>query len=112
LAAGYDTARQPWEAYDRNDGANGSIADLLSDIEGLEEAFGPLFHGESRELMMPESTPEILQLFAPPEVHATASRRSVSLPPSLAQREHRSLAIDSPMAVWNTASFAQRESTE
>ncbi|MEM5435502.1 TagK domain-containing protein [Paraburkholderia diazotrophica] len=112
LRAEHASTRQPWEEHDGNDRATGSIADLLSDIEELEEAFGPLRHGESPEPVMPEPMPEILQLFAPPEFHATASQRSVSLPPSLARREHHTLAIDSPMAAFNTASLAHNGSTE
>ena len=90
-------------------GATGSISDLLSDIERLEEAFGPLRHGESLDPVVSEVVPEILQLFAPPEFHTTALHRSTLLPPPLARREHHALAIDSPMVVRDAAFLADSE---
>ena len=107
----HGSARQGWEVNGGLDDATGSIVDLLSDIEALDEAFGPLRHGEAPEPAMPEPMPEILQLFAPPEFHATVSRRAASLPPSLARREHHTLAIDSPLVARDAASLAPQEAT-
>ncbi|CAD6514245.1 TagK domain-containing protein [Paraburkholderia sabiae] len=112
LLTGEGQARQPWEEHAVDNNATGSISDLLADIEELEEAFGPLRHGESPEPVVPEPMPEILLLFAPPEFQATALRRPASLPPSLVRREHHTLAIDSPMVARDAASIAYPETNQ
>lgn len=81
----------------RRDDISAPIGDLLSDIQKLEEAFGPLRHGVS-DVGQPEEIPEILRLFAPPEYHVAVAYRAAAIPPTVARRDHHTLAIDSPLA--------------
>ncbi|WP_321963546.1 TagK domain-containing protein [Paraburkholderia sp. J7] len=75
-------------------GAGGAISGLFSDIERMEQAFGGL--GSDRAPDPGESVPEILRLFAPPEYRAKPAGEPTR-PPALTQREHHTLAIDSPL---------------
>ncbi|ALL64996.1 hypothetical protein K788_0002499 [Paraburkholderia caribensis MBA4] len=81
----------------RCDDISAPIGDFLSDIQKLEEAFGPLRRGVS-DVGQPEEIPEILRLFAPPEYHASVACRAAAIPPTVARRDHHTLAIDSPLA--------------
>jgi len=93
----------------------GTISDLFSGPQRLEEAIGPLssdpmladliFDGVDLSI---ESAPEILQLFAPPEYHANAALRRGAVPPTLARREHHTLAIDSPLPEFHSAASSTR----
>lgn len=88
---------------DRRDDMSAPLGDLLSDIEKVEDAFGPLRRGAS-DVGQPEEIPEVLRLFAPPEYHMTAARRAAAVPPTVARRDHHTLAIDSPLAVLDHSS--------
>jgi hypothetical protein len=85
----------------------GSIDELLSGERALRDVFGPLNEGQTPESAQLEPVPDVLRLFAPAGYLAAAARRSPSPAPSLARREHHSLAIDSPL--FAPASTLSRE---
>ncbi|MFC0400787.1 TagK domain-containing protein [Paraburkholderia rhizosphaerae] len=94
------------------DEAFGSITGLLSDIEKLEEAFGPLHESDLESVAEQDEISEILTLFAPPEYQAAAARRMGAVPPLLARRDHHALAIDSPMVALNGHAKAVPQQSE
>jgi len=70
-----------------------SIETILCRLRGIEKVFGKLEKENSPPAAIVEPVPEILQLFAPPEFKARASR----LPSALVRREHHAAGIDSPL---------------
>ena len=81
-----------------------SIEALLSGVQLLDHAFGPLRESDLGSLPESEQVPEILRLFAPPENLASTRRQTPALPPTLARREHHSFGIDSPLPMPEVAS--------
>ncbi|WP_167336053.1 TagK domain-containing protein [Paraburkholderia bannensis] len=84
-----------WDSH-----AGGAISGLFPDIERVDQAFGRLGIGEALDLGGDDGVPEILRLFAPPEYSAKPHGEPVR-PPALTQREHHTLAIDSPLTELN-----------
>jgi len=81
-----------------------SIHALLSDIELLEEAFGPLRQERAADLVEHDAAPEILKLFAPPAYRVSAAWHRGAVPPFVARRDHHTLAIDSPLGALDSHS--------
>ncbi|MGF6774729.1 hypothetical protein P3T18_007250 [Paraburkholderia sp. GAS199] len=102
---------QSLEAHDGTKDGSHSIHHLLSDVEMVEEAFGPLhtngFCGEMERV----PAEEILSLFAPPEYSVRAETGLAAAPSFIVRRDHHTLAIDSPLAALNSATTnAERNS--
>jgi hypothetical protein len=74
---------------------------LLSRARTIDEVLGLLGPADAPDPAADEPIPDILRLFAPAEHQA--GRRTTSLPPALARREHQALAIDSPLATPRAA---------
>ncbi|MFM0738156.1 TagK domain-containing protein [Paraburkholderia xenovorans] len=94
------------ESAGHRSGSDGSasIHALLSDIELLEEAFGPLRQERAADLVEHDAAPEILKLFAPPAYRVSAGRHRGAVPPFVARRDHHTLAIDSPLGALDSHS--------
>ncbi len=86
---------EPWDSE-----SGGVISSLFPDIERVDQAFGRLGAGEGQYLGERDGVPEILRLFAPSEYKAKPPGESTR-PPTLTQREHHTLAIDSPLMELN-----------
>jgi hypothetical protein len=100
-SSGEMSADIPAANRDFSDAPSSPIIGLLSDLERLEEAFGPLRNAGVGVPFEVEKVPEILRLFAPPEFQASAARRLDTVLPSIARRDHHTLAIDSPLVAPN-----------
>lgn len=91
-----DSSRQ--DEWDSNVGR--AISVMSGDIECVDQAFGTLRPGAVPDVHEPDVVPEILRLFAPPEYKARKRIETV-VAPALTQREHHTLAIDSPLTGLN-----------
>ncbi len=89
-----------------------AVMGLLGDIDLLEEAFGPLQKGGPPEPLRIDGVPEVLLLFAPPELQSQVGNRCASIPPVLAQREHHTLSIDSPLPALSSVSEDARRDAQ
>ncbi|WP_227245119.1 TagK domain-containing protein [Paraburkholderia caribensis] len=95
-----DPARDESRQDDWDRDAGGAISGMFGDVECVDQAFGTLRPGGVPDMHERDAVPEILRLFAPPEYKAKARVETV-VAPALTQREHHTLAIDSPLTGLN-----------
>jgi hypothetical protein len=96
LPAPANPAHDAMCSVDSHGDTGNPIADIFGDIDSVDQAFGTLRPGMIPEPHERDTAPEILRLFAPPEYKAKG-RVNATIPPALTQREHHTLAIDSPL---------------
>jgi hypothetical protein len=86
--------------------ATGTVSEFVLGNQSIEEAFGPL-NSELSMPPLPDDTPDILRLFAPPEF--LAGSPVTARPPELARREHHVMSIDSPVISRNTQTITHHD---
>ena len=86
-----DTSAQSKHLWASTDANAGSLLDLLAGPVGINHLIGTLDSLDTRQLLMPPTTPDVLQLFA--GNLAASQRRSMTA--ELTRREHHLVSMDS-----------------